>query len=184
MPRWIAAIAALCILLLVLFQLWERHHRLSYVPEGLNVSRIIYANEQSRGFGPGGNEAGIIVYELPDAVATEIEQVGMSYLTRLPSKSQDNHKWQGRYEKWQPTPIVAGRDWVDNATAMGAASTTSTVKVTNYLNKFGFGISIDSNIERTIDAAISQPGSYFAYGRIGILIVIPDRRRVVYAYSG
>ncbi|MBT9097385.1 hypothetical protein KFZ76_06630 [Methylovulum psychrotolerans] len=51
-------------------------------------------------------------------------------------------------------------------------------------NVYGFGIPIDSLIESELDTAIAKPKSYFAYGRIGIIIVIPDARKVIYAYNG
>jgi len=102
--RWVGGIAVLvCVALVVSFKLYERQFRLGHVPEGLNVSTVLYANEQSWG---------------------------------LP------------------------------------------------LNRYGFGISIDAQIEQEINQAISKPGSFAAYGRTGILIVIPGIRRVVYAHNG
>ena len=42
----------------------------------------------------------------------------------------------------------------------------------------------DANVQKQIDDSIQTSGSYFAYGRIGILIVSPKKRRVFYVYNG
>ncbi len=184
MVRWIGTISLLCILLIAGFKIWEGQNRLSYVPESLSVSKVLYAKEELGGFGPGGNETGVIVYELPDRVAEQIKKTGINYFTGLPPKAGNDHDWHGRYNKWQQTPIRGNPDWLDKAVGQNSASTTSTPQLANYLSKYGFGIAINANLERDINTAISKPGSYFAYGRIGVLIVIPDLRRVVYAYDG
>jgi hypothetical protein len=78
---------------------------------------------------PGDNETGLIVYELPDSTAREIQKVGIDYFTKMAPKAGDSRDWHGRYEKWQQTPILLeGSDH----------------KIANYLNRYGFGISIDS----------------------------------------
>jgi hypothetical protein len=178
MARWIGGIAVLiCIALFASFKLYERQFRLSHVPEGLNVSTILYANDESWGFGPGGNETGLIVYELPDSTAQEIQNSGIEYFAKLPKKARDSRDWRGRYDTWQSTPILL--EGSDSAT-----NKTSSYEIANYLNRYGFGISIDSQIEQEINKAISKPGSFAAYGRTGILIVVPSIRRVVYAYRG
>lgn len=172
MARWIGGIAVLvCIALVVSFKLYERQFRLGHVPDVLNVSTVLYVNEQSWGLPffplPGDNETGLIVYDLPDGTAKEIQKVGIEYFAKRP----------GRYETWQSTPILL--EGSDSGT-----NRTNSYEIANYLNRYGFGISIDSQIEQEINKAISKPGSFAAYGRTGILIVIPDIRRVVYAYRG
>ena len=47
-----------------------------------------------------------------------------------------------------------------------------------------FPIQVNSSIEAMINDAISTPGSYYTYGRIGIILVIPKVRRIVFAYNG
>lgn len=177
MARWIGGITVLiCIALFAWFKLEERQFRLSHVPEGLNVLTIIYSNERSWGFGPGGNETGLIVYELPETTALEIQKSGIAYFATLPEKAREVGDWRGSYQTWQATPtFLEGSD--------SGANRTSSHEIANYLNKHGFGIQIDTQIELEINNAIAKLGSYFAYGRNGILIVIPGSRRVVYAYN-
>ena len=72
MPRaykWLIVIALVIILPWAGCQLVVRSHRLSFVPEAMGVWRVLYAAEESWGFGPGGNETGIIVYAMPREVA-------------------------------------------------------------------------------------------------------------------
>jgi hypothetical protein len=184
MTRWISAIAILCLVLLTSFKLLERKHRFSFVPEALGVSNILYANEESWGFGPGGNETGVIAYELPDAVAKEIQRAGVGFFAAMPPKAGDSHDWHGRYEKWQPTPILGDPSWASGELDRKNVTVNSPQKIAHYLDKYGFGIPIDSHIEQIVNEAISKPGSFFAYGRIGVLIVIPDMRKVIYVYNG
>lgn len=56
--------------------------------------------------------------------------------------------------------------------------------ILNYMNAYGFGIRISPEIKKLTDDAITKSGNYYAYGRIGIIIVIPAEKRVVYAYNG
>ena len=45
--------------LIVALKIYERNFKLSVVPDALQVGSIAYSKEESWGFGPGGNEAGI-----------------------------------------------------------------------------------------------------------------------------
>lgn len=58
------------------------------------------------------------------------------------------------------------------------------MKISNYLDQYGFGLKIDPLIEKQVNDALSKSVSYVGYGRIGMLIVAPDIKRVFYAYAG
>lgn len=168
----------------IYYKHFEKQLRLSYVPEGLKVEKIIYASEESWGFGPGGNETGVIVYDLPDTIAEQISKVGIDYFSSLPPQSGDSHDWHGRFEKWYSTPIPYGNSWSGPESDNKTNPDTFVPKIGTYLFRYGFGIPLDPAIESAIDLAIAKKGSFFAYGRVGMLIVIPETRRVVYAYNG
>jgi hypothetical protein len=173
MVRWIAALVALdCVIVFACFKVDEL--RLSYVPEGLNVSTVLYANEQSWGSPalalPGDNETGVIVYELPRSTARKIESAGIEYLEKLP----------GSHDDWKRTP-VSELEWVKEPIS-GAILLDPALGI--FLNRYGFGIDVNSDVEKLIDDAVTQPGSYYARGRIGTLIVIPAKRRVAFVYAG
>ncbi|WP_158503210.1 hypothetical protein [Shimia thalassica] len=79
-----------------------RHH-LRFVPEEMGVWRIIYVAEEAWGFGPGGNETGIIVYDMPEATYEALQAGGIKWLQNLSSNSWSG--WQGRYDEWHSTPV-------------------------------------------------------------------------------
>ncbi|MDB5492176.1 MAG: hypothetical protein JWO78_2025 [Micavibrio sp.] len=168
------------------FKLWEYKFRLSFIPNEFGVYKIIYRNEDSWGFGPGGNETGFIVYELPEKIAKKIETEGISYLQNLYSNARDGHEWRGHYETWHETPIDVTRNWVDYMSMKDGEENYSkkTPSIENYLNAYGFGISIDSQFLKIANSAIVHPKNYYAYGRIGIIIIIPASRKIIYAYNG
>ncbi len=170
-------VVALGAVLVICYNLWEKQRKFSFVPDGLGISTIVYSQEASWGFGPGGNETGIIVYELPDSVSKKIQNEGIEFFNRMPPKNSSSYDWHGRYEKWESTPILL--DGSDNYT-----NSTKSYEIAKYLNRYGFGIPVDLQVEREINDAISKPGSFVAYGRIGLLIVVPVARRAVYAYNG
>nr|WP_294840094.1 hypothetical protein [uncultured Methylotenera sp.] len=190
--RWAAIFPKASLIIIVIlvsssvvyYKHFEKQHRLSFVPEGIRVEKILYAKEESWGFGPGGNETGVIVYELPDTIARQISKDGINYFSSLPPQSTDSHDWHGRYEKWYDTPIPYSDSWSGPESDNKTNPDKFVAKIETYLNRYGFSIPIDPNTEAEIDYAISEKGSFFAYSRIGLIIVSPKTRRVVYAYNG
>ncbi len=180
MARDLKAFVFFCLFLFLLLfgvcKLRECQIRNSYIPEGLGISNVLYAAEDSSVFSSIENEAGIIVYELPEGIAEDIRKGGVGYLAKFHPKSGGSNDWHGDFEQWQSTPIALDKAWLDEK--------GTTPKISNYLNKYGFGIHIDSQIEDEINSAVSTRGSYFASSPLGMLIVIPETRRVVYAYTG
>lgn len=181
----LAAIAAVVIALpIVLWKSFERQTRLSYIPESLGVTRILYAQEESWGFGPGGNETGVIAYELPAGVSERLSREGKTFLESLPV-APDTGDWRGRYERWQQTPIEGDKDWLEgDMVRYGPPGTVIGPRLENYLDKYGFGIEVDPAILKQINDAISHSGSLFAYGRIGVIILVPHEGKVFYVYNG
>lgn len=156
----------------------ETHHRLAYVPDGLQVRDVAYANEEAQGIGPGANEAGILVYPLPAGIAARIEHEGVVFLDRLPDNTRPRSAaWQGRFEDWQRTPIVPDARWP-------AGTGRHRSLVYDYVCAYGVCIDIDAAILADATSALTETGNYVAYGRIGMLVVSPKRRRVYFLYSG
>lgn len=168
----------------VLYGAWEASYRREVIPYGMPVSKVRYAKEASWGFGPGGNEAGVIVFELPDAVALEIQRSGIAYFTSLPKRRSRPGEWRGIYELWSETPVPPSENWGPLPTRGAQSSSGFVPMLSDYLDRYGFGIPIDGDVHKQIDDAIQSPGSYFAYGRIGMLIVAPRERSVFYVYNG
>ena len=168
------------IILFVSFKSCERRQRLDFVPNGLKVSKIIYAAEESRGFGPGGNESGVIVYELPETVAEEIKKNGLKFFSDALESGQSGDDRAERDEKWEETPLLSDSSWRD----AGEGQTTPNPQIENYVNRYGVGVAVEPDAAREINSIILKGGAYFARRRVGVIIVSPEVRRVIYAYSG
>ena len=173
----LGAVAALGLCAWLADSFFLERHRLSFVPTGLDVSRVLYAKEDAWGFGPGGNETGVVVYALSEDATAKVQAQGITYLSGLPPNPNAAGDWRGRYESWLATPQQLE----------GSDSQTHKVlsfEVAHYLNRYGFGIDIDPTVQRQINDAISNGGSFLAHGRTGVLIVAPSIRRVFYIYNG
>ena len=158
-----------------LFKLKEYQHHMNLVPADLEVTGILYSNEENWGSIllplPGDNETGILMYGLSAAVANKIIAEGMSFFNR-----PENVARRVGFQQWHETPIAEGDDeWP--VAKFGR-------KMSNYLDKYGFGILVDPSVESLVDDAISKPGSFYSHGRTGLVIVIPKAKRVIFAYAG
>jgi hypothetical protein len=172
------------LLLYFKYKSFEERFHLSMVPDELNVTTIINANDQGLGLGPGDNEAGLIAYELPDNVSTEIKKNGISYFFNMPPQKGENREGRGEYSSWQQTPLPSTPNLENKDQDKEITPTTSTLKISSYLAERSFvSIKIDPLIENQIDSALSKSGSYVGYGYRGIIIIIPDIKRVFYAYG-
>lgn len=159
------------------YKSWYEQRLLRLIPFELQVSKILYANTESWGFGPGGNETGIIVYELPDKVAHEIQKVLATKVTQEPGAFSD-------FRNWKQTPIPLTDEWQGSRSGSEPEQNIQFTKIANYLDRWSFSVSIDPKIESEIDYAITRSGSYYLYGRTGITIVIPNSKKVIFAYAG
>lgn len=96
LPRiWFISLVALLIGgPLTAFKLHDRRFALEAVPDALKVDSIAYREEESWGFGPGGNEAGIRLYPLSKELAGTIEQRGLDFFRNLPpNEGQSSRDW-------------------------------------------------------------------------------------------
>ncbi|MGJ4940438.1 hypothetical protein ACQR1W_07685 [Bradyrhizobium sp. HKCCYLS1011] len=149
------------------FKVGEYKSEMAFVPADLEVSGILYSNEQNWGSVllplPGDNETGIFMYGMPDAIADRIAREGLSFFYRSENVGR-RVDMQRTHSEWHETP-------------MGKT-------ISDYLNQYGFGIDVESAVEALIDDALSKPGSFYSYGRLGVVIVIPGVERVIFAYAG
>jgi hypothetical protein len=167
-----------------------RHH-LRFVPEAMNVWWVRYVAEEAWGFGPGGNETGIIVFDMPEQVTRALETTdALIWLQSLPRNTGQG--WQGRYETWRVTPISATEfGWADPDACPPEASDrhlfiyrNGCPSISGYMGTYGFPIEFDADVEKMVNEALFSPGAYYAIGRIGMLILIPARQRIVHVYNG
>jgi hypothetical protein len=149
------------------FKFSEHRFEMNHMPADLEVTGILYSNQQNWGSVllplPGDNETGILMYTLPDAIANRMADEGLGFFHR-PENVERRFGMQRTHSTWHETP-------------MG-------VTLSGYLNQFGFGIEVDPTVEALVDDAISKPGSFYSHGRTGVVIVIPRTKRAIFAYAG
>ncbi len=176
------ALALACALLLPPLALAAGVHlklRSAYLavePWQLDVHDIAYRKERRWGLPllalPGDNETGIRVFHLPPRAAQALRQHGIAYLRGLPDMPLhlDDPRTRGRYEHWHETPLD------ENARR----------HVTHHCEDGdgGFCIAVDARVWDAVQHAISTPGSYYAIGRSGVIVIDPARQRVIYMYNG
>lgn len=61
---------------------------------------------------------------------------------------------------------------------------TKTFNIYDYICAYGFCIDIKPEIVEEANWIINSPGSYYAYGRIGVIIVSSERKMILYLYNG
>ncbi len=138
---------------------------------------MLYTEVQSWGFGPGGNETGVVVYALPESISQKIQKNGINQILALPVAENTRESGPGHYESWQATPLkLEGLDQ--------NLKTVMSDQISHFLNRYGFGVEIDPQIEQQINRSISHSGSFAAQGRNGVLIVSPALGRAFYIFNG
>lgn len=176
--RWfLVLVAALFLAPVVIWKSYERQLILEAVPQALGVRTVSYRLEESWGFGPGGNEAGIRFYPLSEDIARAVGKGGVKYLDQLPPNSdQESRDWRGQYGRWNETPI-RGDHWQIN-------TNTGLLNVIDYICTYGFCIDIPQERLKQANEIVSKPGNFYAYSRNGIIVVSPDQRLILYFYNG
>lgn len=168
----------------------NQQRMLSFIPDALQIEQIHCSKEQSwdagwATFGGGGNEAGIIVYPLSESVSNEILKQGIEFFDNMPHnyKNFTNRDWRGKYRNWSETPITPDHYHVWKK-AKEVGRDTGSLNIYDYICLYGFCIDIEPGIVAEANAIINSPGSYYAYGRIGLIVVSPIKKRVFYMYNG
>jgi hypothetical protein len=163
---------------LIAFKIDERNFNLSVVPDALKVTSISYSEEAAEGFGPGGNEAGIRTYQMPEQISKEIESRGIEFFRNLPpNKHLEDRDWRGRYDDWKETPIKAEGHWKQN-------EKNKNLNIYDYICAYAVCIDIKPEIVAQASLIVNSKGSYYAYGRIGLIVVSPKNNLVLYLYTG
>ena len=162
-----------------LFTTIAHYNRMSYLPADIKAAGILYSKEENWGSIllalPGDNETGVVMYSLSDAQADEINSEGLKFFYLSENVEQRIGYKQQSFSQWYETPLADN----DHRWAF-----TPGRKIANYLGKYGFGIDIDPSIVALVDDAISKPGSFYSYGRVGLVIIIPKAKRALVAYAG
>ncbi len=166
----------------VALKVYEHRFEQYLFPARIEVTSTIYRVEENWGFGPGGNETGVIVYGLDEATSKRLQQTGRSLVDDRSIRAAVGGANRDYYE-WKQTPIDGSeRQWSSNDPSHGS---TDSSLILRYLNRYGFGVAVAPSMASEIDDTLSNTGAYYAYGRGGSLIVIaPKKRQLIFAYAG
>lgn len=165
------------------FKLVEYRTRLGYLPDGFGAWRIVYAEGQVYGFGPGGNETGLVVYRMPPAMEAALAERGISWLNDLSARG--DRGWRRGFSTWRTTPTGPETSWSDPALCRpGSAPRGSCPGIAVFLNRYGDGLTLRPEVEEMVNRALFAPGAYWSAGRGGLVVVIPDQDRIVFAHAG
>lgn len=171
-------VLALAFKALTAFAQYHLDFMLSAVPDALGVHSVSYRKEESWGFGPGGNEAGVRVYPLEEQIAVQVREGGLAFFSNMPpNKNNKGRRWRGVYSEWRETPIKSSEHWRPDIRS-------GKLEVYDYVCRYGFCIEIDDDVVEEIGLIVNSSGSYYAYGRIGLIVVSPSFRKVIYLYNG
>jgi hypothetical protein len=107
-----------------------------------------------------------------------VSAAGTAFLAHLPANRNARHRgWRGLYGAWAETPVRADSPWKRD-------EKTARLDIRDYICAYGFCVDIDPAVAAQANAIINRPGSYYAYGRIGMIIISPRTRQVLYLYNG
>jgi hypothetical protein len=126
---------------------------------------------------------------MPETTYDALQTGGIEWLQNLSSNSWSGS--QGRYDEWHSTPVPETEVWASPEACDSGMSDFYSItqhpicpSIASYMAKYGYWIPFDAEIESLANEAVFSPGAYYSYGRIGILIVIPGKRRLIYVYNG
>lgn len=127
-------------------------HHVGHLPGAFGVWRVLYVSEEAWGFGPGGNEAGFLVYPLPERTADAVETSGLPWLEALRDAPRSSEGWRGRFSDWRPTPIRPSARWMPDPAS-------GRYDIVHYVCRYGFCIDIDAQHLRDAEDAVNSPGA-------------------------
>ena len=152
------------------------------LPEILNVEKLIYIAESPwyYAIGPGGNEGGVRVFEMPEEIVNKLATDRDNFLKNEAFKT--NRVWAPLIHLWHESPDGSHRfppNGIDREDC--TANQFSTIQ--NYIEYYT-SVDLNHEIIDTIDNALQSEGS-FSIGYYGsLLILMPKERWIVYAFNG
>jgi hypothetical protein len=167
----LAVFAVLLATLVVGCKVYQHGWYQSLLPPGVDAAVIEYRKAKVDGLGPGGNEAGLLVYRMSPGTAQALKAGGVSYL--------DARAGEGRWYGWRSTPVVMDARW----TRRGEHNCGREPGIGGYLGDFR--CQVDRKVIEEVNLMITAPGSYYAYSPGGrVMILAPAQRKVIVAYIG
>ena len=151
----------------------------SRMPEHAGVGRILYKHVKTFGFGPGGNETGLVVFRMSASAARRLQADPDAFLQKV---SESGRGSCHRFTNWTETPFVPPEHrWGE---ASRGAQPGSPATIEEITNQFGFGIRFKARYVRMLNESFAEPGSYLGSGGCGRVVLMPERRAAAYIIVG
>lgn len=170
---------------------WQQQHYLSFLPKELKVENILYKKTNTCGIVTGGNESGLIIYELSGEISDKIEKHGLEFFKKIsidPDKDYDREWYYGA--DWQNTPIRHTKEWVFSSSVdypngpVDEEFPDRSPSFHNFLFMLPCGAALDKLSLGTVDGMITKSENFYVYKSGRIIVVSPELKRVVLAFSG
>ncbi len=164
----------------------EYRWRQNLLPLGVQAPVITYAREVVWGWGPGGNETGLIVYRMDRASAERVQAGGIAWLENEATRSVAplrrpamDRRMRRTYSDWRMTPLA--ELWAGH----GEHNCGQEPGLGVYLDYADFRCRVDPEEIARANRLLLTPGSFVARARGGrVVIVAPAERLVIVAYNG
>ena len=157
---------------------WSHQFKLSHFPAYLKITKITYEKSKHWGIGgPGDNETGVLVYELPPQISKSIRTGGLAFLQRTEFEHQHATKSLAKPFVWYSTPINTDEHWIDKP--------VNEIQIADFLTRWGYGIDIDSSVQASLNQVLGSKGNFYtpAWGG-GIAIIAPSMEKAFFVYAG
>lgn len=160
------------------FALFSAHFYRNQMPEHVGIGRVVYNNVKTFGFGPGGNETGLIIFTMSDRAAKALETDPERFLA---SASVPRAERCGSFGEWAITPYTPERD---SGAAVVPARLDGPATIEEILNRYGFGIRLPPAHSHMLNEALAKRGSYLAESKCGRVFLMPAERRAALIIVG
>lgn len=141
------------------FNLFEDYWYRQPIPTNLGLTHKIEITSQSAGI----KGCGTAIYKLSEETYNNIQAKGLSYLNSdlQPRKNSKNH-----YQEWRETPRP---DWT---------------REENWSFELQCGGNLPPDLYSSILESAKSTGSYYTIKHEAVLMVLPEKRLVVFSHNG
>jgi hypothetical protein len=184
-PWWALAVVAAAVIGVPRYvEHLERELVLGHIPAELGPPVVGFNKQESWGIGgPGDNETGVIAYELPELPLARLNKEGLAFLRGLPSQTGNDVRgtW---YHMWTVTPVTDA-NWLHRRGDGNPDPRRGGPSLAAYIDRYGFAIEVDAQVEQAINRALASPGSFVGHTRGGgVLLLVPQSRKAFFIYAG
>ncbi len=189
--RIFLGLMALILVGIISWKVGERRYLIGFLPPAFGGVTLEGTTSFVAGFGPGGHDATLAFFRLPDEVASSILIEGIGWLQSAETSVEKSRAKQA--EEWSATPLDGTAfAWANESNCQIELSDWWTASHTGhscpgiaaYLRGYGFLDRLKVSKTEAVDQILFGGGAYISKRRVGYLIVAPEQGLVVFAYAG